>query len=678
MWDVVLKLVDTDGFLPRWLCGQWTAFHGWVHIVSDIAIWTAYTVIPVILLQLVTRRRDTPFPKIFWLFAAFIFWCGLTHLVEAVMFWWPGYRFMGAVKVVTAVVSWSTAIVLMSLMPQILALRSAKEVEKEVLERKRMQDTLQQSEARYRLLVSCIKDYAILMLDPKGHIVSWRGGAAQIYGYSREEAHGLHFSRFYSDEENQACKPANELKIAVENGRFEEEGWRIRKDGIRFWANVIITPMLDDTGELVGFTKVTRDLTERKNVMEQLKQLNEDLERQVIKRTSELMESEDRYRRVLAGSNDGVWDWDLETRDLYWNDRLFEMHGLTRETFTPTLESFLELVYPKDRHRVADAIAAHLETDESFELEIRQRHVPSGEYRHFFARGKAVRNEEGKPIRMSGTAVDITERKQMELELARAKEQAEVANRKKSQFLATMSHELRTPLNAIIGYSEMLESGIGGTLTEKQERYIHNVVISGRHLLDMVNDILDLSKIEAGKFQILLEWIRLEPFVYELSGMIKDLADRKNIRLHYAIQPGLTGLEADPARLRQILLNLLSNAIKFNREAGEVHVRFSLDEDTGWVVCEVRDTGIGIPEDKISELFSEFYQVDPSYSRRHEGTGLGLALTRRLVELHGGMIFVRSKLGEGSVFTFRLPTRIPVTGDVAFPSLSVTGNQERV
>jgi PAS domain S-box-containing protein len=241
----------------------------------------------------------------------------------------------------------------------------------------------------------------------------------------------------------------------------------------------------------------------------------------------------------------------------------------------------------------------------------------------------------------------------------RAREEAEIANRRKSQFLANMSHELRTPLNAIIGYSDMLKSGLGGTLNPKQHRYTDNVITSGRHLLNMVNDILDLSKVEAGKLELNLEWIDLEIFLRETAYMVKDFAMKRQVGLNIELHPEVRGIQADSQRLRQALLNLLSNAIKFNREQGCVNIRVQPVPQEEKLLFEVEDNGIGIPAKNISELFSEFYQVDNKYARQYEGTGLGLALTKRLVELHGGHISVESTEGIGSTFRFTLPGHNP-------------------
>jgi two-component system, sensor histidine kinase and response regulator len=242
------------------------------------------------------------------------------------------------------------------------------------------------------------------------------------------------------------------------------------------------------------------------------------------------------------------------------------------------------------------------------------------------------------------------------LEEQQARATAEIANRKKSEFLSIMTLELRTPLNAIIGYSEMMAKGLGGsTLTEKDQKYIHNVVISGKHLLDLINEVLDVSKIEAGRMELTQEQIEIELLIETSKVIAEELARQKNIRLIFDIQPYIGKIQTDPLRFKQILFNLLSNAIKFNREGGSVTVKACKTEDQQWFVYSVQDTGIGIPKDRLPELFQPFSQLDTSYARKTEGTGLGLALTKHLIEMQGGTISVESEEGVGSTFTVKLP-----------------------
>jgi signal transduction histidine kinase len=244
-----------------------------------------------------------------------------------------------------------------------------------------------------------------------------------------------------------------------------------------------------------------------------------------------------------------------------------------------------------------------------------------------------------------------------ELELQLSNKQLETANRLKSQFLATMSHELRTPLNSIIGFSELLEDKTYGSLNQKQAKYVGNIVISSKHLLQLINDILDLAKVESGTIEIHPEPLLLPETINSVRNIVEPLAVKKEIRISVTVNDGVRSVAADPARFKQILYNLLSNAIKFTPAGGRVLIT-AAQGDEG-VEITVADTGIGIGHDDQQRIFSEFLQVEGSYARTYEGTGLGLALTKRLVELHGGRIWVESKPGDGSRFTFLIPDDKP-------------------
>lgn len=272
---------------------------------------------------------------------------------------------------------------------------------------------------------------------------------------------------------------------------------------------------------------------------------------------------------------------------------------------------------------------------------------------YFEITASPLRDSKGKIVAGIEVARDITERKKVE-EIRIENDRLAYVSKAKSEFLASMSHELRTPLNSITGFSELLKQKSAGELNEKQEHYLDNILISSKFLLDIINDILDLSKVEAGKIELVIEKISVAQTINETIVLIKERAARHNVIIEKEFDPELNFIEADRQRLKQILFNLLSNAVKFSKKEGGT-VTISTKKVQDMAKISVSDTGIGIREEDLGKLFMEFGQVNTVISREYGGTGLGLAISKKLVEMHGGNITVESKCGEGSIFTFLLP-----------------------
>jgi len=272
---------------------------------------------------------------------------------------------------------------------------------------------------------------------------------------------------------------------------------------------------------------------------------------------------------------------------------------------------------------------------------------------HILSRAFLVRGEpDGKPLRMVGTHVDVTERERAASELEAAKERAEAADHVKSAFLATMSHELRTPLNSIIGFTGILLQSLAGPLNEEQRKQLSMVRTSARHLLELINDVLDISKIEAGELQVTSESVDLRRVVSEVADSAIPMAEKKGLVLRTTIGSGVGTITSDRRRVGQILMNLLSNAVKFTL-SGEVRVDCQIEG--AWAAVAVTDTGIGIKQEDLSKLFMPFQQIESGLTRNYDGTGLGLSICKRLVTMLGGSIEVESEPGRGSTFKFRLP-----------------------
>ncbi len=515
-------------------------------------------------------------------------------------------------------------------------------VARDVTERKRAEEELRESEERFRLLVNGVRDYAILRLDPSGHVTSWNQGAERIKGYKTSEIIGRHFSCFYPPEDLQSGKPKRELQTAITEGRYEEEGWRVRKDGSRFCANVLITALTDETGRLRGFSKITRDVTEHRRAEELLQ------------------ESEERHRKLFDNNPHPTWVYDRETlRFLAVNAAAVRKYGYSSHEFLAM--TIKDIRPPEDVPALLKNVGGIQDGKEN-----------AGIWRHRQKDGAIIDveitsyalNFAGRPAEVV-VAVDVTQRKRDEAEkrrfidsLAASNQELELRNREvqratelKSKFLASMSHELRTPLNAIVGFSGLLAEGTAGQLNEKQKRFINHIKQGADHLLQLINDILDLSKIEAGLLELRCENFRVAAAMPEVLSIIRPLAMAKKIHVEHLA--GDFSVYADRVRFKQILYNLLSNAVKFTPEGGKVQLESS---NEGHCVCiSVSDTGVGIRPEDQDLIFEEFRQVSDTTRGVKEGTGLGLAITKRLVEQQGGTLRVESELSKGSRFSFTLP-----------------------
>ena len=511
------------------------------------------------------------------------------------------------------------------------------------------------SEERFRLLVDSVLEYGIFMLDLDGYVTSWNAGAERIHGYRLDEVLGKHFSTFYPPEDVAAGKCEQVLQTALDHGRGEDEGWRLRKDGTRFWANEVITAVRDERGQFIGFGNVCRDLTERRRAEEDLRR------------------SDDRLRLLVASVKDyAIFVLDPTGHVASWNPGAERLKGYKSSEI---IGQHFSLFYPESESR-ADKCEMELRVAQQegrFEDEgwrIRKDGT------RFWANVviTPVHDSEGTLIGFAKVTRDLSERKRHEEEritlaraeearrvaeenqahasalaedLARARDKAEEATRLKDEFLATVGHELRTPLSAILGWGRMLQNGQLNAV--KTTRAIDAIVRNAVAQNQIVDDLLDVSRIIAGQLRLDVDLVDIGQVITAALDSVRAAADAKNVAIDALVTPEAGTIKGDFGRLQQVMWNLLNNAVKFTPQGGRVYV--SVRRANGVVEIEVADTGQGISRAFLPRVFDRFTQQEGSNTRKAGGLGLGLAIVKHLVELHGGTVTAHSD-GEGLGATF--------------------------
>ena len=510
---------------------------------------------------------------------------------------------------------------------------------------------LRQSEERFKLLVESVRDYAIFMLDPGGHVLTWNAGAERFKGYRADEIIGQHFSTFYPEEARQNRWPEHELEVAAKVGVFEDEGWRVKKDKSLFWANVVITALRDAEGRLLGFAKVTRDLTQRRAHEEELRR------------------SEERFRLLVDGVADyAIFMLDPNGNISTWNSGAQRIKGYTAEEI---IGRHFSIFYPQE------TVESGWPEHELLVAAEKGRFVDTGwrlrkDGSTFWANVTitALRNETGQLLGYAKLTRDLTETRRAEaMELAgqqreeildaerTARMAAQRATRVKDEFLATLSHELRTPLSAILGWTQILLRADSSKAVEEHKRAIEVIDRNARAQVKLIDDLLDLSRIMTGKIRLDLHQISFTAAIQAAVDSARPAADTKGIRLTAILGASQDIVSADSARLQQVVWNLLTNAIKFTPKGGQVQVL--LQRVNSHLELSVSDTGIGIPASYLPQVFDRFSQKDSSTTRAFGGLGLGLAICKQLVELHGGSIRAASQgEGLGATFSVHLPVSI--------------------
>jgi PAS domain S-box-containing protein len=536
---------------------------------------------------------------------------------------------------------------------------------------------------QFRLLVESVVDYAIFMLDPQGIVLTWNAGAERIKGYKASEIVGKHFSKFYPGADARRGKPDYELRIAADEGRYEEEGWRIRKDGTSFWASVTITALRDGRGELVGFAKVTRDLTERRK--------SEDQRGMLLDRERTAREEAERSLRQLRVIQ-RVTDTALAhlTLDDLLNallDRVVELLVVDTAAILLVSEDKASLV-ARAAHGIEEEVTGgvRIPIGQGFAGRVAQdrRPVILEDVRHSnvlnpILREKGIRSLLGVPLVAHGELLGVLhvgallparfqprdaeilevvadriaiaiENANLFAEARAAKHEAaemEAAIKLRDEFLSVAAHELKTPLTAAKSATQLLARTFRDTkLTNTQERALDTVDKQIAKLARLASQLLDTVRLESGRLSIEMKNADLVEIARSAIQQMEVVTDRHSFTLD---APPELRIRADALRLEQVLTNLLDNAVKFSPTGGSIEV--TIRKDVATTVMSVRDHGIGVAREHRAKLFEQFYQAHPNRS----GLGLGLYISRHIVERHGGTMYAEEPNGPGTRFVISLP-----------------------
>jgi PAS domain S-box-containing protein len=501
----------------------------------------------------------------------------------------------------------------------------------DMIERVRSEEALRASQERFRLLVQSLKDYAIYMLAPDGTVTSWNVAAERFYGYREDEIVGRHRSVFFPKQRGEE-RVDWDLERALKEGWQHEEGWRIRKDGSRFFADVLITAVRDDSGRLHGFANVTRDVTDRR------------------RSEAALRESEERLRLAQQVARAGSFSWDIQSGVNTWTPELEALYGLPPGGFGRTEAAFEQLVHPEDRAQVLRWVERAFETGAPSEGEWRVI-WPDGSVHWIAGRWQVLKDGFCKPVRMTGINFDITDRKRAE-ELRVSEAALREADRQKNHFLGMLSHELRNPLAPIRNSSYILRHAEPGS--EQGRRAQEVIERQTEHLTRLVDDLLDVTRVARGRIELRRARVDLGDVVLHAADDFRVLLHDRGVRFEVVVPEEKLWIDGDATRLTQVIGNLLHNAAKFTRRGDEVDLLLGAVD--GQAEIRVRDTGAGVDPSLLPSIFEAFVQGDRTLARSEGGLGLGLALVKGITELHGGSVRADSNgNGEGTEFVIRLP-----------------------
>jgi PAS domain S-box-containing protein len=513
---------------------------------------------------------------------------------------------------------------------------------RDISEKRKLQGELKESEQKFRMMVEGIKEYSIFLMDINGYILTWNEGAKFLTGYHQDEILGKHVSIFYTAEDLKVKKHDIEMKAALAYGKYEEEGWRVRKNGSVFWANIVLTALFNEENNLIGFSKVTRDLSDKRDAEEALRQ------------------SEERYRLLVEQVTDyGIFMMDEKGRIVSWNEGAHRIKGYSAEDI---IGKYFTIFYPeedilngKPAHELRVARATGKYEEEGWRLR--------KDGTRFWANVviTAVYNNQGHHIGFSKVTRDLTERKIAEKalrdsydryrllteELKTTNAELTNANEELEQFTSIVSHDLQEPVRTIQSFLQLIDIKLGEEQTTDLKVYIGKAVNAANRMKDLIKNLLNYSQLSRG--EIVKEEVNVNDILVEAMQNIRTSIDINKAEI--TIDNDVKTIYADRIQVVQLLQNLISNALKFT-DARRPEINIRAGSENGFVKFAVSDNGIGIAETDRGKVFEIFRRLHTT--KHYPGTGIGLSICKKIVDRHNGKIWVDSKVGKGTTFYFTL------------------------
>ena len=649
---------------PNGLRWTWEPWVVWSNVLPEALIALSYFLITLVLIYLIRKRKDVALDWRVALFGLFMLACGVIHSLEVYNTWHGAFRLAGILKIFTATVSLATALWLLTLVPKLLAapgldqalgIQMALHLERG--ERRAAELRLLESQERLSLMVDGVRDYALYMLDPKGKVVSWNPGAERIKGYTADEILGQDFRRFYLPEDLAAGKPELGLSRAEREGSFRDEGWRLRKDGSAFYADITLSALWDGRGHLKGFAKIVQDITHQKEDQARLQRFAQNMEELVQIKTRSLYESEARLQGFIRHAPAAIGFKGLDGRYELINPRMEVRLGLPEERILGKTD---EELFPPEMGRILHQADQRIQDCRDAQ-EIEEGWVHADGVEHTYLTHKfPVRDNTGRCWGLGLISNDITERKEADRTLLQSQKLESMGI-----LAGGIAHDFNNLLGAILGNLGLAQMEISPLAPARQRLdTIENLVVRAS---DLTRQMLAYSG--RGKFQV--KSLNLNELVKELTHLLA-ISISKKAAVRYDLQVDLPSIEGDPAQLQQVVMNLVINASDaIGEHSGTIFIRTGvslLDDDNltkvydgqnlepgRFVSLEVADDGAGMSPETMKRIF------DPFFTTKFTGRGLGLAAIQGIVRGHKGGIRTYSELGKGTTFKLLFPvTTVPL------------------